>query len=57
VLSMSCRARDGGAGRLFVRWPSVVALQAEATNHPKVRRSKAVRAERCGKRRAYERVR
>jgi hypothetical protein len=57
VFSMPCRVRDGGAGRLFVRWPSVVALQEEATNHPKVRRSKAVRAERWGKRRACERVR
>jgi hypothetical protein len=57
VFLMPCRARDGGAGRLFVRWPSVVALQEEATNHPKVRRSKAVRAERCGKSRAYERGR
>ena len=56
VCSMRCRARDGGAGRLFVRWPSVVALQEEATNHPKVRRSRAVRAERWGKRRACERV-
>jgi hypothetical protein len=55
VFSMRCRARDGGAG-LFVRWPSVVALQEEATNHPKVRRSRAVRAERWGKRRACERV-
>jgi hypothetical protein len=35
----------------------VVALQEEATNHPKVRRLRAVRAERCGKRRACERVR
>jgi hypothetical protein len=35
----------------------VVALQEEATNHPKVRRSRAVRAERCGKRRVFERVR
>ncbi len=42
--------RDGGR-------PSVVALQEEATNHPKVRRSRAVRAERCGKRRANEHVR
>jgi len=36
---------------------SVVALQEEAANHPKVRRSRAVRAERCGKRRAIECVR
>jgi hypothetical protein len=56
VFSMRCRARDGGAGRLFVRWPSVVALQGEITNHPKVRRSRAVRAERWGRRRACERV-
>jgi hypothetical protein len=35
----------------------VVALQEEATNHRKVRRSRAVRAERCGKRRADECVR
>jgi hypothetical protein len=54
--SMRCRARDGGAGRSFVRWPSVVALQEEATNHPKVLRSRAVGAERWGKRRASERV-
>jgi hypothetical protein len=47
---MRCRARDGGRS-------SVVALQEEATNHPKVRRLRAVRAERCGKRRACERVR
>jgi hypothetical protein len=37
--------------------PSVVALQEEATNHPKVRGSRAVRAERCGKRRTDECVR
>lgn len=37
--------------------PSVVALQEEITNHRKVRRSRAVRAERCGKRRASEHVR
>jgi hypothetical protein len=47
---MRCRVRDGGR-------PSVVALQEEATNRPKVRRSRAVRAERWGKRRACERVR
>jgi len=35
----------------------VVAVQAEITNHPKVRRLRAVRAERCGKRRVFERVR
>jgi|SRR5271155_1046228 len=57
VCSMRCCARDGGVGWLFVRWPSVVALQEGATNHPKVRRLRAVRAERCGKRRAGERAR
>jgi hypothetical protein len=56
LFSMRCRVRDGGAGRLFVRWPSVVALQEEATNHPKVLRSRAVGAERWGKRRACEHV-
>ena len=35
----------------------MVAVQAETTNHPKVRRLRAVRAERCGRRRAFERVR
>ena len=35
----------------------MVAVQAEITNHPKVRRLRAVRAERCGKRRACECVR
>jgi hypothetical protein len=54
--SMRCRTGDGGAGRPFVRWPSVVALQGEITNHPKVLRSRAVGAERWGKRRACERV-
>ena len=49
LFSMRCRAEDGGAGRLFVRWPSVVAVQGEATNHPKVLRSRAVGAERWGK--------
>jgi hypothetical protein len=34
----------------------VVVLQEGATNHPKVRRLRAVRAERWGKRRACERV-
>ena len=47
---MQCRAGDGGR-------PSVVAVQAEITNHRKVLRSKAVGAERYGKRRACERVR
>jgi hypothetical protein len=57
VFSMRCCTGDGGAGRRLSRWPSVVALQEEATNHPKVRRSRAVRAERCGKSRAFERGR
>ena len=47
---MRCCAGDGGRS-------SVVALQEGATNHRKVRRAKAVRAERYGKRRAYECVR
>jgi hypothetical protein len=47
---LRCCAGDGGR-------PSVVALQGEATNHHEVRRSRAVRAERHGKRRACERVR
>lgn len=46
------RRCTGDGGR-----PSVVALQEEATNHPKVRRSRAVRAERWGKRRTEECVR
>jgi len=46
---MRCRARDGGVGRLVVRWPSVVALQEEATNHPKVLRSRAVVGSVAGK--------
>ena len=50
VSLLRCCVRDGGR-------PSVVAVQAEITNHPKVRRSRAVRVERCGKRRACERVR
>jgi hypothetical protein len=45
-----CCIGDGGR-------PSVVALQEEATNHPEVRRSRAVRAERRGKRRTEECVR
>jgi hypothetical protein len=47
---LRCCAGDGGR-------PSVAALQEEATNHPKVRRSRAARAERWGKRRATEHVR
>jgi hypothetical protein len=39
---MRCCIGDGG-------WPSAVALQGEAANHRKVRRSRAGRAERCGK--------
>jgi hypothetical protein len=35
----------------------VVALQGEVTNHPKVRRSRAVRVECCGERRVFECVR
>jgi hypothetical protein len=57
VFSMPCRVRDGGAGRRLSRWPSVVALQGEITNHPKVLRSRAVGAERWGKSRACERGR
>jgi len=36
-----CMEDEGG--------PLAVALQEEAVNHRKVRRSRAVRAERCGK--------
>src|ERR1700733_6557421 len=50
VFSMQCRVRDGGR-------PSGLAVQAGSSNHRMVRRSKAVGAERYGKRRAYERVR
>lgn len=57
VFSMPCRVRDGGAGRLFVRWPSVVALQEEATNHPRAAAVKSCGGERRGRRRAFERVR
>ncbi len=46
------RRCTGDGGR-----PSVIALQEEVTNHRKVRRSRAVRAERCGKRRDIEHVR
>jgi len=45
-----CYAGDGGRS-------SGLAVQAGSPNHREVRRSKAVRAERHGKRRAYERVR
>ena len=45
-----CCTGDGGR-------PSAIALQEEVANHPEVRRSRAVRAERRGKRRAIERVR
>lgn len=54
---MQCRARDGGAGRLFVRWPSVVALQGEITNHPQTAAVKSRGGKRCGTRRVVERVR
>lgn len=47
---LPCCMGDGGRS-------SVVALQEVITNHPKVRRSRAVRAERCGKRRTFECVR
>ena len=57
VSLMPCHARDGGAGRLFVRWPSVVAVQAEATNHPQTAAVKSRGGKRCGKRRAIECVR
>jgi hypothetical protein len=46
------RRCTGDGGR-----PSALALQEESANHRKVRRSRAVRAERCGKRRANEHVR
>jgi hypothetical protein len=49
-MSLPCCIGDGGR-------PSVVALQGVATNHPKVRRLRAVCAERCGRRRACEHVR
>ena len=38
-------------------WSSVVALQEEATNHPRAAAVKSRGGERCGKRRAFERVR
>ena len=47
---LRCCAGDGGR-------PSVVAVQAEIANHRKVLRSRAVGAERYGKRRVFERVR
>jgi hypothetical protein len=46
------RRCTGDGGR-----PSALALQEESANHPEVRRSRAVRAERRGKRRATEHVR
>lgn len=46
------RRCTGDGGR-----PSALALQEESANHRKVRRSRAGRAERCGKRRADECVR
>jgi hypothetical protein len=45
-----CCIGDGGG-------PSVVALQGEIANHPEVRRLRAVRAERRGKSRVFERGR
>ncbi len=39
---MRCCMRDGGTGRMLVRWPSVAALQEEAANHPELLRSRAV---------------
>jgi hypothetical protein len=57
LFSMRCRARDGGAGRLFVRWPSAVALQGEIANHLQTAAVKSRGGKRCGKRRAFERVR
>jgi hypothetical protein len=48
--SLRCCAGDGGRS-------SVVALQGEATNHPQAAAVKSRGGERCGKRRAFERVR
>ena len=48
---MRCCIGDGGAGPLGW-WSSAVALQGEAANHRKLRRSRAVRGERLRKRRA-----
>ena len=42
---------------MSVRWPSVVALQGEATNHPQAAAVKSRGGKRCGKRCAIERVR
>jgi hypothetical protein len=39
---MWCCMRDGGAGRLFVRRPSVAVFQEEAANRPELLRSRAV---------------
>lgn len=39
---MWCCMRDGGAGRVVVRWPSVAALREEAANRPELLRSKVV---------------
>lgn len=47
---MRCCTGDGGR-------PSAIALKEEIANHPKVRRSRAARAERWRKRRATEHVR
>lgn len=57
LFSMRCRAGDGGAGRLFVRWPSAVALQGEIANHQQTAAVKSRGGKRCWKRRAFERVR
>ena len=48
---MRCCIGDGGAGPSDW-WSSAVALQGEAANHRKLRRSRAVRGERLRKRRA-----
>ena len=50
VVSMPGCSGDGGG-------PSVVALQGEATNRPQAAVVKSRGGERCGKRRAFERVR
>ncbi len=54
---MRCCMRDGGAGRLFVRWPSVAVLQEKAANHPELLRSRAVVVSVVGKGMPFERVR
>ena len=37
-----CCMRDGGAGRLFVWWPSAAVLQEEAANRPVLLRLRVV---------------